>query len=80
MIPWYSVKVRKVEKIKNGYNQDQEWIQPSATPDPGYHNYGKVIETQFIITKERQEISLFTAGDHKAAMNRRQSMTNTKHI
>ena len=29
--------------------------------------------------QEIQEVSPFPAGDHKAAMNRQESMTNTKH-
>ena len=29
--------------------------------------------------QESQEVSLFPAGDHKAAINRQESMTNTKH-
>ena len=53
--------------------KDQESIQSSTTPDSGYHvgKWQNVIN----ITKKSQEVSPFPAGDHKAAMNRRESMT-----
>ena len=31
------------------------------------------------ITNKSQEVSPFPAGDHKAAMNRRETMKNTRH-
>ena len=70
----YVVLCVQYESNKGG--KDQEWIQSSTTPDPGYQN-GNVTITQFNITNESQEVSPFPAGDHKAAMIRRQSMTNT---
>ena len=36
-------------------------------------------KTQFNITNKSQEASPFQAGDHNAAMNGRESMTNKKH-
>ena len=36
-------------------------------------------KTQVNITNKSQEVNPFPAGDHKAAMNRRESMTNTLH-
>ena len=36
-------------------------------------------KTQLNITNKSQEVSPFLAGDHKAAMNRRESITNTRH-
>ena len=39
----------------------------------------KVTKTQLNITNKGQEVSLFTAADRKAAMNRRESKTNTRH-
>ena len=36
-------------------------------------------KTQFNITNESQDVSPLPAGDHRAAMNRRESMTNTRH-
>ena len=54
--------------------KDQESIQSSNTPGPGYH-MGK-----WQNHNKSQEVSLFQAGDHKAAMNRRESMTNTNEI
>ena len=41
--------------------------------------HGKVTNTQLNITNKSQEVSPFPAGDHKAAMNRRESMKNTRH-
>ena len=37
--------------------------------------HGKVTKTQLNITNESQEVSPFPAGDHKAAMNRRESIS-----
>ena len=61
--------------MKDG--KDQETIQSSTTPDPGYH-MGSNKNTINIISKS-QLVSPFQAGDHKAAMNRRESMRNTRH-
>ena len=36
-------------------------------------------KTQLNITNKTQEVSPFPAVDHKAAMNRRKRMTNTRH-
>ena len=47
-------------KVKKG--KDQESIQSSTTPDPGY---------QLDITNESQGVSHFPAGDHRASINRR---------
>ena len=41
---------------------------------------GKCQKTQKYHTQEHQKVSPFPAGDHKAAMNRQESMTNTKQI
>ena len=62
-------KVKKAAKVKNRYNQ-----VPHLTQDT---TWGKVTKTLLNITNKSQEVSLFPAGDHKAAMNRRESMTNT---
>ena len=51
---------------------DQESIQSSTTPDPGY----KVTTSQLDITNKSQEISSFPAGDHKALINRPARMHN----
>ena len=56
--------------------KDQKSIQSSTTPDPGHH-MGKWKNTD--ITNKIQEVSSFPAGDHKAAMNKRESMKNTRH-
>ena len=60
------VKVRKVAKIRNRYNQVPHLTQ-DTTGESG------IIQSN--IKNERQEVSPFPAGDHKAAMNRRKSMT-----
>ena len=49
--------------------KDQESIQSSTTPDPGYQwESDKLTEDT---TNESQEVSPFPAGDHKAHINRR---------
>ena len=48
--------------------KDQESIQSSTTPDPGYR---KVTTSQLVITNESQEVRPFPAGDQKASTNRR---------
>ena len=56
----------------------QELIQSSTTPDLGHH----MVKWQNIRKhhiQESQEVNPFTAGDHKAATNRRDSVTDTKH-
>ena len=37
------------------------------------------VNTLIDITKRSQEVTPFPAGDHKAAMNRRESMSNKRH-
>ena len=56
------MKVRKLAKIRNRYNQ-----APHLTQDTNE----KVTTSQLDITNESQEVSLFPAGDHKASINRR---------
>ena len=63
-------KVRKGAKIRNRYNQ-----APHLTQDTTWVSD----KTQLNITNKRQEVSPFPAGDHKAAMNSRESMTNTRY-
>ena len=65
-----SLKVRKRAKIRNRYNQ-----VPRLTQDTN----GKVTTSQLDITNESQEVSPFPTGDHKAAMNRRDSMRDITH-
>ena len=57
--------------------KDQESIQSSTTPDPGYHwESDKLTEDT---TNESQEVSPFPAGDHEAHINRRaQNIANTR--
>ena len=56
------IKVSKGAKIRNRYNQ-----APHLTHDIN----GKVTNSQLDTTNERQEVSPFSAGDHKAHINRR---------
>ena len=64
------LKVRKTAKIGSRYNQvphlsqDTKWASNTITIN---------------ITNMSQEVSPFLSGDHKVAMNRRESMTNTRH-
>ena len=60
------VKVSKKSHIRDRYNQAQHLTQ-DTTRESG--------KTQDNITYKRP----FPAGDHKAAMNRQESITNTKH-
>ena len=58
-------------------SKDQESIQSSTTPVPGFHMESS--KCTINITNKCQEVSPFPSGDHKAAMNRRKGMTNTRH-
>ena len=65
-----SDKVRKTARIRNQYSQ-----VPHLSQDTKWENNKITI----IITNKSQEVSPFPAGDHKAAMNRLESMTYTRH-
>ena len=54
--------------------KDQESIQSSTTPDPGYQWESDI--TRLDIINESQEISPFPAGDNKASTNRRAQKPN----
>ena len=58
--------------------QDQESIQSSTTPEPGYQWESDTIKLD--TTNESQEVRLFPAGDHKAQLNRRAQMHNIHTI
>ena len=62
------IKVRKRTKIWNRYNQGPHLTQ---------HTDGKMTISQLDVTNESQEVGPFTAGDHKASINRR-TRTNSK--
>ena len=64
----HCVKVRKLARIRNQYNQPH-WSQDTN---------GKVT-AQFNITIESQEVSPFLAGDNKAAINRCEIITDRGH-
>ena len=74
-------KATKTNKLtcesKQG-GKDQQSIQLSTTPDQGHH-MESYINARKHHTQESQEVSPFPADDNKAAMNRQESMTNTKH-
>ena len=63
--------------MSNKRGKTQESIQSSTTSDPGYL-MGKCQNT---IKHHRRESKgqPFQAGDQKATMKRRESMTNTRH-
>ena len=56
--------------------EDQESIQSSTTPDPGYQWESDKLTVD--TTNESQEVSPFQAGDHKAHINRR-AQRHSKH-
>ena len=56
--------------------KDQESIQSSTTPDPGYQWESDKLTVD--TTNESQEVSPFPAGDHKAHINRR-AHRHSKH-
>ena len=68
-LPFYD-KVRKTARIRNRYNQvtylsqDTKWESNKITIN---------------VTNKSQEVSPFPSVEHKAAMNRRESMANIRH-
>ena len=58
-------------KIRNRYNK-----VPHLTQDTTWESDTNIRKHH---TQESQEVSPFPACDHKAAMYRQESMTNTKH-
>ena len=61
--------LRNAAKIRNRNNQ---------VPHPTQDTTWKSDKTQLNITNKSQESSPFPAGDHKAAIKRHKSMTNTR--
>ena len=55
-------------------DKDQETI-PQLTQDTTWESNKNTIN----ITNKSQEVSPFPVGDHKAAINRRERMRNTRH-
>ena len=78
-MPWVCLQFVIVEFPDHGKKcgKYKESIQSRTTPDPGYH----IRKDKNIIKHHNQEPEgqFFSAGYHKAAMNRRESMTNTRH-
>ena len=62
-------KVRKNANIRKRYNQVSH-----LTKDTTWESNKSTININ-----KSQDVSLFPAGDHKATMNRRESMINTKY-
>ena len=65
----YTIQVRKGEKIRNQYNQVQH-----LTQDTTWESDNSIVKQN----KREPRDDPFPAGDHKAAMNGRKSMTNTR--
>ena len=63
-------KVIKTARIRNQYNQ---------VPHQSQYTKRERDKITINITNKSQEVSPIPSGDHKAAMNRRESMTNTRH-
>ena len=64
------IKVRKTARTRNRYNR-----VPHLSQDTKLESNKITIN----ITNNSQEVSPFPSGDHKAAMNRRESMMDTRH-
>ena len=64
------IKVQKTARIMNRYKQ-----VPHLSQDTKWECNKITLNT----TNKRQEVSLFPSGDHKTALNRRKSMTSTRH-
>ena len=75
-VSFYGVWDDFLRPSKQG-RKDQESIQSSTTPDPGYQwESDKLTEDT---TNESQEVSPFPAGDHEAHINRRaQNIANAR--
>ena len=67
IICWQQI-IHKKNQSKWGC-KDQESIQSSTTPDPGYQWESDKLTAD--TSYESQEVSPFPAGDHKAHINRR---------
>ena len=65
------INVRKKTNIRNRHNQ-----VPHLTQDTIWESYKN---TRKYHIQEAKEVNFFPAGDNKAAMNRQDSMTDTKH-
>ena len=57
-------------------DKDQETIQLSTTPDREYHMESN--KNTINVNNKSQEVSILPTGEHKAAMDRRESMRNTR--
>ena len=78
-----SISIQRVKKLAMIHGTIVRRGQRSGINTIKYHTYhriphGKVTITHFNTTNESQEVSPFPAIDHKAAMNRSESMTNTR--
>ena len=76
LLSYYFGVCKCVKSNKEG--KDQESIQSSTTPDPGYQ-WKSNTSSQLEITNESQEVSPFPAGDHNATINRR-AQKHKKHM
>ena len=66
-----TIKVRKKAKIRNRYNRETHLSKDTTWESDK--------NTRKHHTQESQEVSTFPAGDHKAATNRKDIMTDRKH-
>ena len=58
-------------------SKDQDLIQSSTTPNPGYQI--GMLRKKIKHRKQEPGGSQFLEGDHKTAVNRRKSTVNTRH-
>ena len=68
----------KISIIKEARRQRSRINTKSTTLDTEHH-MGKVQKHKNNHIQESQEVSAFPADDHKASMNRQESITNTNH-
>ena len=66
-VHWTTNEVRKTARIRNQYNQVPHLSQDTKWESNKINHH-----------KQEPRVQYFPSGDHKAAMNRRKSMTNTR--
>ena len=69
---------REISQQRNKKGKDQESIQSSTFPDPGYQWEIEIFTIRHY--KREPKVSPFPAGDHKASINRRTRKHNRINI
>ena len=71
--------IKKKAKIRNRYNQVPNLTQDNTWESDHSNTWESDHNTRKHHIQESQEVSPFPAGGHKAAMDRQDSMKDTKH-